>query len=456
MHKKLILLVLLSTGVIIFLLYNTSKEFTFYNTPKKNAFHYYYQGMDAYQRKDYPAFLENLKNAMKLAPDNPNFIFGLARAYALNGNKEAAVKLLERAVNVGWDIDLEETNDFDSLKHLEKFKDILRKKEKISIVVNNSKIAFKIPEKDLMPEGIAYDPVEKKFYIGSTYKCKIISIDKKNTIKDFTKEKQDGLLSVVGMKVDAKRRILWANSVASSKIKGHQDKSYGYTCIFKYNLTNGKLIKKYVLDERPILHAFNDLTINSQGDVFITDSPRGALYAISHKKDRLELFIEPRRLTYPNGIDISKSEKYLFVSHAGGIAEINVNTRSIHNLPHPENVVLTPIDGLYFYQNSLIAIQRNNKRDYVVQYFLDNRTKKSAHLKLLSSINDYFFPESKELSFVEKYKIIESGNPLFVLPTTGVIVGDMFYYIANSQITSDNTIYPEDKLQEIVILKVKL
>ena len=447
MLKKLILLVLFSAGVILFMVYNT---------PKKNAFQYYYQGMDAYQKKDYPAFLENLKNAMKRAPDNPNFIFDLARAYSLNGNKEAAIKLLERAVNVGWDIDLEETHDFDSLKHLEKFNDILRKKEKKSIVVNNSKIAFKIPEKDLMPEGIAYDPVEEKFYIGSTYKCKIISIDNKNRIKDFTKEKQDGLLSVVGMKVDAKRRILWANSVASSKIKGNQDKSYGYTCIFKYNLTNGKLIKKYVLDEKPILHAFNDLTINSQGDVFITDSPRGALYTITHKKDRLELFIKPRRLTYPNGIDISKSEKYLFVSHAGGIAEINLYTRSIHNLSHPENVVLTPIDGLYFYHNSLIAIQRNNKRDYVVQYFLNNGTKKSSDLKLLSSISDYIFPENKASNFVEKYKIIESGNPLFVFPTTGVIVGDMFYYIANSQITYDNTIYPEDKLQEIIILKVKL
>jgi hypothetical protein len=37
---------------------------------------------------------------------------------------------------------------------------------------NNSVIAFQIPEVDLIPEGITYDPVEKAFYVSSTYKRK--------------------------------------------------------------------------------------------------------------------------------------------------------------------------------------------------------------------------------------------------------------------------------------------
>ncbi|MBN2414528.1 hypothetical protein JXO52_01730 [bacterium] len=56
-------------------------------------------------------------------------------------------------------------------------------------------------------------------------------------------------------------------------------------------------------------------------------------------------------------------------------------------------------------------------------------------------------------------EIIERGNPHFALPTTGVIVNDLFYYIANSQIyrtDEHRKLLPAEQLDEVVILKTVL
>lgn len=410
---------------------------------QKHAFYYYSQGLDAYHRQDYSAFLENLKKATKLAPSNPELMYGLARAYALQDNKKKSIKWLEKTIHAGYYFNSEysgfkknEYNDFNSIKDSSEFKAVLRKIKRLNTPVNNSERAFRIPERDLIPEGMTYDPIKQAFYIGSVYKRKIISVNIKAEIKLFKKEKQDGLCSVGGMQVDAQRRILWVNSAATSFMKGADKNDFCSPGIFKYDLTKAKLIKKYFLTKGPSFHLFNDLIVNSQGDVFITDSLSDGVYMISEDKDSLDLFLKLEKVIYPNGIALSDDEKYLYVSHTEGISIINVESKTYFTLPHPENLSLAGIDGLYFYRNSLIAVQNGHRPARVIRFFLN-----------------------ENLNRVEKAKIIESSNPLFMFPTTGVVVGNSFYYIANSQLksfTKDFKIFPLDKLHQVIILKAEL
>jgi hypothetical protein len=445
MHNRktwifLFLLIFITMSLFFFLHYG-------YRNKKKDILYYRFKALSAYQKKDYSAFLNDIKKAIELAPNNPTVMYELARAYALNDNKKAAITWLERYIETGFYIDSDKIDDFESIKNLDKFKGILRKNQEMKFPVTNSKIAFSIPEKDLIPEGIAYDPVKEVFYIGSIYKCKIISINKQKTINNFTSEKQDGLLSVTGIKLDAKRRILWVNSSEFYRMKGFDKNKAGYTCIFKYNIDNRKLIKKYILDERPIFHHFNDLVINSQGDVFVTDSLFGAIYKIDHKSDTLDIFIKPNRFTYPNGIALSQDERYLFVTHVEGTSVVDINTKSYYIMPHPKNIPLTGIEGLYLYKNTLLAIQDDHWYGRVIQLSLQKSSNKDDNLN-----------NSLKYS-VQKAKLIEVGNHLFSHPTTGVIVGDFFYYIANSQqlnFNEDMVIYPIDKFDDILVLKVKL
>lgn len=70
---------------------------------------------------------------------------------------------------------------------------------------------FTVTEKDLFPEGIAFDSVDNAIYISSILKNKIV-VRNGSIISDFIETGQYGFMGGVGLHVDSKRRILWACS----------------------------------------------------------------------------------------------------------------------------------------------------------------------------------------------------------------------------------------------------
>ncbi|MCI0694695.1 hypothetical protein L0337_22155 [candidate division KSB1 bacterium] len=72
-------------------------------------------------------------------------------------------------------------------------------------------------------------------------------------------------------------------------------------------------------------------------------------------------------------------------------------------------------------------------------------------------LSQFFLNQS--LDRIERAEIIEANNPLFNEPTLGVLERDTFYYVANSQwgsFNKDETIFPLEKLQEPIIMRVKI
>ncbi|MCP5053021.1 MAG: hypothetical protein GY940_37990 [bacterium] len=396
---------------------------------------YYSEAGAAYQKKDYGAYLENLKGAFRLHPGFNGLKCHLAGAYALNGKKKESLEILKTAVDMGLIYPEERKSDFDSLKDSEEFKGLWEKLRSNRSATDNSRVAFVIPEKDLIPEGITHNPKTGSFYVTAIYKRKIVQISPGGKVSDFISHKQDGFWGGVGLEVDAKRQVMWVNCGTGNQMKDYKEEKEGQSAVFKYDLKSKKLIKKYLLaDDKK--HLLNDLTVASNGDVFLTDSDFKALYTISHARDKLELFLAPGLLSYPNGITLSGDGKYLYVAHLEGISRVDITRRTHKKLAHAENMSLTGIDGLYFHNGSLVAVQNYGGLNRVARFHLN-----------------------KDGDSVEKLEVLEANHSLFIIPTTGVPVGNEFYYIANSQLGSfnaDHTIFPMEKLKEVVILKVGL
>jgi len=382
-------------------------------------------------RRDHLGSLEAYLKALAVMPSNPRLMYEAARLNALLGRNADAIRLLDKALTLGYGTMAENDPDLHSLQGLREFQALREKIDAAGRPVHTSTPAFALPEKDLIPEGITYDPVEEVFYLGSTYKCKIIKVDKFGLTEDFTSEKQDGLRTVLGLKVDPGRRILWANStVTSPPPRGVDLRESGWSAVFKYDLDTGRLLKKYILHEEGKKHLFNDLAVGGRGSVFITDSEAGAIYAILPETDELILFLAAESFIYPNGIAISPDDRTLYVAHLGGMIRIDLETRAYRPVAHPTHITLYGIDGLYWYRNSLVAIQNGLNR--VVRLFADH-----------SGLG------------VDILEILEANNPALDIPTTGVIIGDEFYYIANAVLSTfqeDGTLALE-RLKDIVIMK---
>ncbi|MEQ9302345.1 MAG: SMP-30/gluconolactonase/LRE family protein, partial [Marinoscillum sp.] len=225
--------------------------------------------------------------------------------------------------------------------------------------INNSSIAFTIPEKDLLPESIAYDPQGKAFYISSTRKGKVVKVSSDGTISDFITSKAHGLWMTIGMKVDAERRYLWLCSSGGGNLIGYakEDDTDGRPAgIFKFDLTTGDLIKKYTFEKAGEVHFMNDLVIARNGTVFITHMFNDhSIYRIG-SNDQLELLLTSRDIPYPNGLALADNQRMLFVAHNNGISKVNLETKEITSLSVPEGQDISKrasIDGLYYYKWSL-------------------------------------------------------------------------------------------------------
>lgn len=304
--------------------------------------------------------------------------------------------------------------------------------------INNSYIAFTVPEKDLLPENVAYDPQKEAFFVSSTRKGKVLRV-KDGEIKEFVSSKEHGLWMTIGMKVDAQRRILWVNSSGGSNLEGYtwkDDKEGRPAGVFKFNLDTGEFIQKYTMEKKGEVHFFNDLVVARNGDVYVTHTfGESSIYKIANGSDKLELFVKDDAIEYPNGITIADNQRVLFVAHADGFARIELPTKKITALSIPKGVKVSrreSMDGLYYYKWSLIGMQSD-----------------------LETINRYYLNDDG--NGIEKVEVVEKNHPMMDYPTTGVMVGSTFYYIANSQfprISDDGVLMPMEQLYEPVILKV--
>jgi len=396
---------------------------------------YQKEAVEAERRGEYEPALKNYLKMIEMIPHKPEANYSAARVQAIMGNSREALEFLEKALSLGYTLPGGLDKSFDALKTNAEFQKIQAMIEALKRPIGPNRVAFTIPEKDLLPEGIAYDPGEDCFYLGSMWKSKIIKIDRTGTVREFAGEKLDGLRSVAGMKVDAERRILWALSFVSQPWGKVAPEEIGWSAVFKYDLKTGKLVKKYEVDDRQAGHLFNDLTVTRSGDVFITDSNRSEIWTIFHEADVLELFFRSDEFMYTNGITTGPNDQTLYVASPGnGVFRIDIPAKECRLVSHPQEMTLSAIDGLYFYENSLVAVQP--RFDRITRYYLD---KKSAS--------------------VERLEIVEAHNPLFDFPTTGCIAGKTFYYIANSQayrLNRDGTLFPADKLKDVVILSADL
>jgi sugar lactone lactonase YvrE len=427
---------LASAGLLLCLLFPVAFVAQEEGVAVKDARYYTQEAVKAYRAKDYSGYLENIKHAQVLRPDHPTIMYNLAGAYALNGKNSEAVEWLKRVASMGLIYPAAEDEDFATIKDTEEFKSIIRQFEANESPVTHSVKAFMLDEKGLITEGLAYDPVTGTFFVSSVHKRKIVSINKLGEVRDFSSE-QDGLWSVLGMKVDAKRRHLWVCTAALPQMVNFADGDKNHTGVFKYDLTSGKLLKKYLLPDTNEAHTFGDLAIHPSGDVYVTDSVTPAIYLIARKRDELELFAGPEPFASPQGLDFSTDGKKLFVADYGrGIFVFDVKSRKPIKMEQPANVSSLGIDGLYFHKGGLIAVQNGVNPTRVVRLILN-----------------------KTMNRIEALEVIEANNASFDEPTLGVIVKGFFYFIANSQwesVSEKGQLAPMEKLSKPLVLKAPL
>lgn len=406
------------------------------NEPAKDSRYYEILAVKAYQTKDFPSFLENMKLADNLQPNHPRITYNIAIAYNLNGKTNESITALNKLAAMKLYYSIEKSADLASLKDNSDFQTVLKKMDANKLPVGDVQTTLTVKEKGLVPESIVYDPAARNYYLSSVAQRKILRVNEGGESTVFA-DQNAGLWSALGMKIDSKRRILWVTTTAFDETPNLKSEEKGSAAILKFDLKTGKVIKKYVLPNNSKPHALGDLVIASNGDVYTTDSLTAAIYIIRQDKDEIELFLENENFTSPQGLDFTPDGKYLLMAdYSRGIFKINLQTKQVIRLTPAPDLTLLGIDGLYFYKNSLIATQNGVNPQRVVRIFL-----------------------SKDFEKAERFEVLAANNPVFDDITLGFVSGNQFYFIANSQWNSlgaNGQFAKPENLQHAIISKINL
>ena len=399
-------------------------------TPDARTF--FQRALKAHEEKNYADFVGNLEAALKLRPHHQVYMYDLAAGYALVGKKEQALTLLSQMAAMGFVFpDIEKDEDFASLRDNADFIALLKKFTDNQKPVGHSETAFTVHEKGLVPEGLAYDPETKTFFLGSVYQQKIVAVNAAGEARDFSQE-SDALWSVMGMKVDAKRRLLWGCTAGHLQMANAKPGDDGKTAVFKYDLTSGKLLKKYPVPDDGRKHWLGDLTLDSAGNVYTSDSLSPALYMIRRDHDAIEALVGGAHFINPQGLVLTPDKKKLVMAdYLKGLFLIDLQTKRVQEIAAPADATILGIDGIYRVDHDIVAVQNGIRPNRILRMRLSDDFRK-----------------------VEKLEVLEANNPVFDEPTLGVVVGEHFYFIANSQwgaIDEKGVLAAEDKLHDPVM-----
>jgi hypothetical protein len=390
----------------------------------------YLRGLAALEAKDVARAVPDLEAAAAFFRRDPDVLLALAKAKALAGDGAGAVSALSRAVAIGGGAGADTDPAFAPLRDRPAFRALLPRILENGRPVSNAKTAFTIPEADLIPEGIAWDPGSRTLFLGSLAKNKIVAIAPDGRVRDFVPSGRDGLQRVLGMKVDPARKSLW---VCSAEADAPASTTRAST-LFRFDVASGRTLQK-IPSPSVGKHLFNDIAVAKDGGLFLTDSEEGAVYRLRSGRDTLEVFQPAGRFFYPNGIALSDDGRFLYVAHVLGIQAWELATGRTFDLPSPDDATLAGIDGLSFHRNALVAVQNGMEPNRVA-----------------------YFPLAPSLDRVTGTRVLERGNPAFEIPTTGAVAGDAYVFIANSQLralTPEGVKDPE-KRKPVVILRLDL
>ena len=223
------------------------------------------------------------------------------------------------------------------------------------LILNNQVLAEKrlYLEDNFFPEGITISK-NGNIYVGSLKENKIVKFKNENSeVESFIPSNSNGLMSVIGILADDRNKILWA---CSSNPGVTNYPSNNPVSLKAFDLNSGEPLESY---EFPNSGFCNDITLDTNDNIYVTDSFNPRILRLNKSQSRLETWFENDAFKGEgfnlNGITFIDNHIYTVKMNSGELFKIDVgdNGKPLNfikiDLPRPLNAP----DGIK-------AINKNN------------------------------------------------------------------------------------------------
>ncbi|MEN1728244.1 MAG: hypothetical protein AAGJ52_07365 [Pseudomonadota bacterium] len=323
----------------------------------------------AFDDLDYEDWAQATERLHALRPYNQDFMTHLVRAYAHQERFSEAYSMMLSMQQQGL---AEDWSRFDELEPMREH----RLYQHLNGMMTGANQAFgdartlTVLEGVEMPEALAHDPQTGRYFLGTIREGEILVSEDGQSFTGFgDSDSVSELMGVLDLAVDAERRHLWVATAALSQWRGYRDGLRGRTWLLKLDLDTGELLDTHRLipDRRP--HALGALAIAEDGTVFASDTATPGIYKLSPGEQFPQAYFGHPNFSSMRGIALSADDSKLYVAdYEIGIFVVDTeDPTQAWKLFTPENLNEGGIDGLYFWDDHLVAIQNGVSPDRVLR-----------------------------------------------------------------------------------------
>lgn len=366
-------------------------------------------------------------------PDDGSLRYVLAMLEERAGRPERALARLKELLALDWDIALDD-GDFPRARALPGYGEIAAELARREPKVVRGEVARVLAAREIRPEGIAWDPALRGFFLGNAPARGLMLAPLEGEVRPFAVPGPGDMLAPLGMKVDAAAGVLWVASAAMPMMAGYTPADAGRSRLVAVALDGGAARVSLPLGGPQAPSMLNDVAPLPGGRVVVTDSLSGALYAADLEADALRVLTPPGALESPNGIAASDDGATLFVADLFGLSAVDPQTGAVRRFTAPAATSLGGVDGLSFASGRLIGIQNL-----------------FGAPRIWSVAADPAAPGGPVL--------LSSGDRRLEAPTTGAVAEGALWLIANPQLRSTDEAgrpWPRERLDDLKLLRIPL
>ena len=358
-------------------------------------------------------------------PRQPAYLWGLAVISARTGDTVG----LRRAFGAYADLELGRDIGRDTVfaKYLGTpgFADLSKRLAENLRPMNRSRTVLSVADSTLWPEGVDHDQASGRYYLTSIAHRTVLEVDASGGTRDVIPRNLPGVGSILAARVDAARGVLWATTSGMPGMQGYTAGDSAIAALLRISLRDGTVQRRWDLPVRPGGRVLGDLSIGPAGDIFFTDSNEPVLYRLRPGADTLVSYRSPLFRSLQGTAPAPDGSALYIADYSHGILRLDPRTGDVSRLEDP--VLGTPlgIDGIALHGNTIIGVQNGTGAPRIVRLWLDEASRRITRIEVLDR------------------------GPMLVEPTTGVVVGDEFVYIANSlwnHVGSDGRLAPNARL----------
>jgi sugar lactone lactonase YvrE len=350
----------------------------------------------------------------QLQPNNPEFQFELARAFALLDEKTGAYNALVKLQNAGLSYQIEGDETFEKIQGTKVYDYIVNGMKDNATAYGEGQVVATVDDSfaGMLFENMVYDEDNNRFLLASIRSGEIYQIDENDDFSPFISDAntENGPWGAVDMVMSQDKKSLWVASASMPQYNGVSEQNLGSAMISQYRLSDGEAIKRFTLDDLKAPKLITALHVGHNDSLYFLSLFEQTIYQLKPDSDKPEKVIELPGLTSIKAITSNADDSYLYVADfEKGLHVIDVANQKVGNMDPKGERFFTGISDLFYVDGDLIGIQSGVSPARVMRFNLAQG--------LMVKMN---FP-------------LEASHDAFATLGNGTVVGDSVYYVANSQ-----------------------